>query len=75
LISFGSCDLKCPLGPSNLTHASGGELVFQSIYQGVTMSLVSLFAALLGPRAAAAIIDLAWRCRSSANGRRDCRLP
>jgi drug/metabolite transporter (DMT)-like permease len=48
---------------SNLSRASAGELLFQSVYQGVLMSVVALFAfnravVLLGPRGAAAIIAL-----------------
>jgi drug/metabolite transporter (DMT)-like permease len=64
LICFWSALLYLPfyfgLGLSNLTHTSGGELLFQSIYQGAMMGVISLFAfnravALLGPRAAAII--------------------
>jgi drug/metabolite transporter (DMT)-like permease len=67
LICFWSAILYLPLyfgiGLSNLIHASGGELLFQSIYQGVMMSVVAIFAfnravTLLDPRAAAAIIAL-----------------
>jgi len=67
LICFWSAILYLPpylgLGLSNLTHASEGELLFQSIYQGIMMSVVALFAfnravVLLGPRAAAVIIAL-----------------
>ena len=67
LICFWSAILYLPLylglGLSSLTHASEGELMFQSIYQGIMMSVVSLFAfnravVLLGPRAAAVIIAL-----------------
>lgn len=67
LICFWSAILYLPLylglRLSNLTHASEGELVFQSIYQGIMMSVVALFAfnravVLLGPRAAAVIIAL-----------------
>jgi drug/metabolite transporter (DMT)-like permease len=67
LICFWSALLYLPLyfglGLSNLARASSGELVFQSLYQGVMMSVVALFAfnravALLGSRAAAAIIAL-----------------
>jgi drug/metabolite transporter (DMT)-like permease len=48
---------------SNLTRASEGEFLFQSIYQGIMMSVVALFAfnravVLLGPRAAAVMIAL-----------------
>jgi drug/metabolite transporter (DMT)-like permease len=67
LICFWSAILYLPLyfgtGLSNLTHATGGELLFQSIYQGIMMSVVASFAfnramVLLGPRAAAAIVAL-----------------
>jgi drug/metabolite transporter (DMT)-like permease len=67
LICFWSAILYLPLylglSLSSLTHASEGELVFQSIYQGIMMSVVALFAfnravSLLGPRAAAVIIAL-----------------
>jgi drug/metabolite transporter (DMT)-like permease len=67
LICFWSAILYLPLylrlSLSSLTHASEGELVFQSIYQGIMMSVVALFAfnravVLLGPRAAAVIIAL-----------------
>ncbi|HZC96852.1 MAG TPA: DMT family transporter, partial [Bradyrhizobium sp.] len=67
LICFWSAIFYLPLyvgfGLSNLTRASAGELLFQSVYQGVMMSVVALFAfnravVLLGPRAAAAIIAL-----------------
>lgn len=67
LICFWSAILYLPLyfgiGLSNLTHASGGESLFQSIYQGIMMSVVAIFAfnravVLLGPRAAAAIVAL-----------------
>src|ERR1700739_613569 len=67
LICFWSAILYLPLylglGLSSLTHASEGELVFQSIYQGIMMSVVALFAfnravVFLGPRAAAVIIAL-----------------
>jgi drug/metabolite transporter (DMT)-like permease len=67
LICFWSAILYLPVylgfGLSNLAHASAGELLFQSIYQGVMMSVVALFAfnravVLLGPRAAAVIIAL-----------------
>lgn len=67
LICFWSAILYLPLhlglSLSNLTYASEGELVFQSIYQGIMMSVVALFAfnravVLLGPRAAAIIIAL-----------------
>jgi drug/metabolite transporter (DMT)-like permease len=67
LICFWSAILYLPLylglNLSSLTHASEGELVFQSIYQGIMMSVVALFAfnravVLLGPRAAAVIIAL-----------------
>src|ERR1700756_1715810 len=60
LICFWSAILYLPLylgfSLSRLTHASEGELVFQSIYQGIMMSVVGLFAfnravVLLGPRA------------------------
>lgn len=67
LICFWSAISYLPLyvgfGLSNLTRASTGELLFQSVYQGVMMSVVALFAfnravVLLGPRAAAAIVAL-----------------
>ena len=67
LICFWSAVLYLPLylglSLSSLTHASEGDLVFQSIYQGIMMSVVALFAfnravVLLGPRAAAVIIAL-----------------
>ena len=67
LICFCSAILYLPLylglSLSSLTQASEGELVFQSIYQGIMMSVVALFAfnravVLLGPRAAAVIIAL-----------------
>ena len=67
LICFWSAILYLPLyvglSLSSLTHASQGELVFQSIYQGIMMSVVALLAfnravVLLGPRAAAVIIAL-----------------
>ena len=67
LICFWSAILYLPLylglGLSSLTHASEGELVFQSIYQGIMMSVVALFAfnravVLLGSRAAAVIVAL-----------------
>src|SRR5229473_5201230 len=47
LICFWSAILYLPLylglSLSSLTHASEGELVFQSIYQGIMMSVVGLF--------------------------------
>jgi len=67
LICFWSAVCYLPLyfglGLSNLTQASGGELLYQSIYQGVFMSVVAVFAFnravfSLGGRAAAAIIAL-----------------
>jgi drug/metabolite transporter (DMT)-like permease len=67
LICFWSAILYLPLyiglDLSNLSRASAGELLFQSVYQGVLMSVVAIFAfnraiVLLGPRAAAAIIAL-----------------
>jgi drug/metabolite transporter (DMT)-like permease len=67
LICFWSALLYLPFyfefGLSNLTHASVEELLFQSIYQGVMMSVIALFAfnraiSLIGPQAAAAIIAL-----------------
>jgi len=67
LICFWSAIVYLPLyiglSLSNLTSTSEGELVFQSIYQGIMMSVVALFAfnravVLLGPRAAAVIIAL-----------------
>jgi drug/metabolite transporter (DMT)-like permease len=67
LICFWSAIFYLPLyiglDLSNLSRASAGELLFQSVYQGVLMSVVALFAfnravVLLGPRGAAAIIAL-----------------
>lgn len=67
LICFWSALLYLPfyfgLRLSNLSHASVTELLFQSIYQGVMMSVIALFSfnraiALLGPQATAAIIAL-----------------
>ena len=67
LICFWSAVVFVPVyaasGLSNLGHASAGELLFQSVYQGVLMSFVAVFAfnravASLGPRAAAAVIAL-----------------
>jgi drug/metabolite transporter (DMT)-like permease len=67
LICFWSAILYLPLyiglDLSKLTRASAGELLFQSVYQGVLMSVVAVFAfnraiVLLGPRATAAIIAL-----------------
>lgn len=67
LICFWSAILYLPLylglSLSSLTQSSEGELVFQSIYQGIMMSVVALFAfnravVLLGSRAAAVIITL-----------------
>jgi drug/metabolite transporter (DMT)-like permease len=69
LICFWSAIVYLPLylglSLSNLASASASasELVFQSIYQGIMMSVVALFAfnravVLLGPRAAAVIIAL-----------------
>lgn len=67
LICFWSAVLYLPfylgLGLSSLMHASEGELVFQSTYQGIMMSVVALFAfnravVLLGPQAAAVMIAL-----------------
>jgi drug/metabolite transporter (DMT)-like permease len=67
LICFWSAIAYLPLylglSLSNLTSVSEGELVFQSIYQGIIMSVVALFAfnravVLLGPRAAAVISAL-----------------
>lgn len=67
LICFWPAILYLPLylgiGLSDLIHASANELLFQSIYQGIMMSVVAIFAfnravTLLGPRAAAAIIAL-----------------
>ena len=67
LICFWSAIVYLPLylglSLSNLASASAGELVFQSIYQGIMMSVVALFAfnravVLLGPRAAAVIVAL-----------------
>ena len=66
LICFWSAIVYLPLylglSLSNLASASAGEPVFQSIYQGIMMSVVALFAfnraVVLGPRAAAVIIAL-----------------
>jgi drug/metabolite transporter (DMT)-like permease len=67
LICFWSAVVFVPVyavsGLSNLGHASAGELLFQSVYQGLLMSVVAVFAfnravASLGPKAAAAIIAL-----------------
>jgi hypothetical protein len=51
-------------GLSNLGGASAAELLFQSVYQGLLMSVVAVFAfnravASLGPNAAAAVIAVA----------------
>ena len=50
-------------GLSNLARASAAELLFQSVYQGLLMSVVAVFAfnravAALGPNGAAAVIAL-----------------
>lgn len=50
-------------GLSNLAGASAAELLFQSVYQGLLMSVIAVFAfnravASLGPNAAAAVIAL-----------------
>jgi drug/metabolite transporter (DMT)-like permease len=67
LICFWSAIFYLPLyiglDLSNLSRASAGELLFQTVYQGILMSVVALFAfnraiVLLGPRGAAAIIAL-----------------
>jgi drug/metabolite transporter (DMT)-like permease len=67
LICFWSAISYVPIyiasGLSNLAHASASELLFQSLYQGLLMSVVAIFAfnravASLGPKAAAAIIAL-----------------
>jgi drug/metabolite transporter (DMT)-like permease len=67
LICFWSAVVYVPvyatLGLSNLASASAAELLFQSVYQGLLMSVVAVFAfnravASLGPRAAAAVIAL-----------------
>jgi drug/metabolite transporter (DMT)-like permease len=67
LICFWSALFYVPvyfgLGLSNLSAASATELSYQSVYQGVLMSVVASFAfnravASLGPRAAAAIVAL-----------------
>ena len=67
LICFWSAIVFVPVyaasGLSNLGHASAGELLFQSVYQGLLMSVVAVFAfnravASLGTKAAAAVIAL-----------------
>jgi drug/metabolite transporter (DMT)-like permease len=67
LICFWSTIFYLPIylgaGLSNLSRASAGELLFQSAYQGVLMSVVAVFAfnravASLGPRASSAIVAL-----------------
>jgi drug/metabolite transporter (DMT)-like permease len=67
LICFWSAVVFVPVyaasGLSNLARASVAELLFQSVYQGLLMSVVAIFAfnraiASLGPKAAAAIIAL-----------------
>lgn len=67
LICFWSAVFYLPFyvgfGLPSLAHASGRELLFQSVYQGVMMSVVAIFAfnravVSLGPRAAAAIVAL-----------------
>lgn len=67
LICFWSAIFYVPIylacGLSNMSHAQTGELLFQSIYQGVLMSVVAILAfnralVALGPRAAAAIVAL-----------------
>ena len=67
LICFWSAVVFVPVyaasGLSNLASASAVELLFQSVYQGLLMSVVAVFAfnravESLGPRAAAAVIAL-----------------
>jgi drug/metabolite transporter (DMT)-like permease len=67
LICFWSAIFYVPIylgcGLSNLARASLGELLFQSVYQGILMSVVAVLSfnravASLGPRAAAAIVAL-----------------
>ncbi|MCK1741320.1 DMT family transporter [Bradyrhizobium sp. 139] len=67
LICFWSAAIYLPvyfaLGLSNLAKAPAGELAFQSLYQGIMMSVVAIYAfnravASLGARAASAIIAL-----------------
>jgi drug/metabolite transporter (DMT)-like permease len=67
LICFWSAVAYVPVyaasGLSNLAGASASELLFQSVYQGLLMSVVTVFAfnravASLGPNAAAAVIAL-----------------
>ncbi|WP_426440457.1 DMT family transporter [Bradyrhizobium genosp. P] len=67
LICFWSAISYVPIyvasGLSNLAQASASELLFQSLYQGLLMSVVAIFAfnravASLGPKAATAIIAL-----------------
>lgn len=67
LICIWSSILYLPIylcaGLSNLSRASAGELLFQSAYQGVLMSVVAVLAfnravASLGPRASSAIVAL-----------------
>jgi drug/metabolite transporter (DMT)-like permease len=67
LICFWSAIFYLPIylgaGLSDLSRASAGELLFQSAYQGVLMSVVAVLAfnravASLGPRASSAIVAL-----------------
>jgi drug/metabolite transporter (DMT)-like permease len=67
LICFWSAVVYVPVyatsGLSNLASASAAELLFQSVYQGLLMSVVGVFAfnravGSLGPNAAAAVIAL-----------------
>jgi drug/metabolite transporter (DMT)-like permease len=67
LICFWSAVVYVPVyaasGLSHLAGASAAELLFQSVYQGLLMSVVAVFAfnravAALGPNAAAAVIAL-----------------
>lgn len=67
LICFWSAVAYVPVyvasGLSHLAGTSASELLFQSVYQGLLMSVVAVFAfnravASLGPRAAAAVIAL-----------------
>jgi drug/metabolite transporter (DMT)-like permease len=67
LICFWSAISYVPIyvasGLSSLAQASASELLFQSLYQGLLMSVVAIFAfnraiASLGPKAAATIIAL-----------------
>ena len=67
LICFWSAIVYVPIylacGLSNISNAQSGELLFQSVYQGILMSVVAILAfnravAGLGPNAAAAIVAL-----------------